>query len=69
MDVKTYILYERLLNQQAELASAVRELEVKEVLFTLMFDLEQHLICFRNFTANVTDVSRAGWKTEGNLAS
>jgi hypothetical protein len=69
MDVKTYILYERLLNQQAELASAVRELEVREGFSRFMFDLEQHLICFRNFTANITDVSRAGRKTEGNLAS
>jgi hypothetical protein len=30
MDVKTYILYEKLLDQQAELAAAVRELEVRK---------------------------------------
>jgi hypothetical protein len=54
MDVKTYILYDKLLDQQAELTATVTELEVSRTLF-LELSMLPYTDCI-DITAHITNV-------------
>jgi hypothetical protein len=57
MDVKTYVLYEKLLAQQAELTTSVKELEVRTVECLSLSSLSANMMLFSEYIAYVPRTS------------